>query len=31
MGLKVRELKRAQELAEDHRDAILAAWYEHLD
>ena len=31
VGLKVRELKRAQELAEDHRDAILAAWHEHLD
>jgi hypothetical protein len=31
VGLKVKELKRAQELAEERRDAILAAWHEHLD
>ena len=31
VGLKVKELKRAQELAEERRDAILAAWHEHVD
>ena len=30
-GLKVRDLKRAQELAEEHRALILAKWHEFFD
>ena len=31
IGLKVRELSRAQELAEGHRQIIIQKWHEHLD
>jgi hypothetical protein len=31
LGLKVRELSRAQELAEENRELILEKWHEHLD
>ena len=31
LGLKMRELARAQELAETHRELIIQKWYEHLD
>jgi hypothetical protein len=31
LGLKVRELSRAQELAEEHRQLIIEKWHEHLD
>lgn len=27
-GLKVRDLKRAQELAEEHREVIVSKWHE---
>jgi Domain of unknown function (DUF4160) len=30
LGLKVRELSRAQELAEEHRELILKKWHEYL-
>ena len=30
-GLKVKELARAQELAIEHKQAIVNAWHEHLD
>jgi hypothetical protein len=30
-GLKVRELARAQELAEEHRQLIIEKWHEHID
>ena len=30
VGFKLQELKRAQELAERHQDAIIEAWNEHL-
>ena len=30
-GLKVRDLKRAQELAEEHRAVILSKWHEFFD
>jgi hypothetical protein len=30
LGLKVRELSRAQELAEEHRELILEKWHEYL-
>ena len=29
-GLKVRELSRAQELAEEHQQIIIEKWHEHL-
>ena len=29
-GLKVQELTRAQELAEENRDLIIRKWHEHL-
>jgi hypothetical protein len=29
-GMKVRDLARAQELAEEHKEIILKKWYEHL-
>jgi hypothetical protein len=28
-GLKVRELRRAQELAEEHREVIVSKWHEY--
>jgi hypothetical protein len=31
LGLKMRELARAQELAETHRELIIQKWHEHLD
>lgn len=31
LGLKVRELSHAQELAEQHRQLIIQKWHEHLD
>jgi hypothetical protein len=31
VGLKVQELRRAQELAKENRDLILRKWKEHLD
>jgi Domain of unknown function (DUF4160) len=31
LGLKMRELARAQELAEAHRQLIIDKWHEHLD
>ena len=31
VGLKVQELRRAQELAREHRDLIIQKWHEHLD
>jgi len=31
VGLKVNELRRAQELAREHRDLIIRKWNEHLD
>jgi len=30
-GLKVRDLKRAQELAEEHRTVIVSKWHEFFD
>jgi hypothetical protein len=30
-GLKVRELSKAQSLAEKHRELIIQKWHEHLD
>jgi len=30
MGLKMRELARAHELAEEHRQLIIDKWHEHL-
>jgi len=30
-GLKVRDLKRAQELAEEHRAVIVSKWHEFFD
>ena len=30
-GLKVAELSRAQELAEQHRELIIRKWHEHLE
>lgn len=30
-GLKVRELARAQDLAEEHQQLIIEKWHEHLD
>jgi hypothetical protein len=30
-GLKVHELARAQELAEEHRQLIIEKWHEHID
>lgn len=30
-GLKVRELARAQELAQEHRQLIIEKWHEHID
>jgi hypothetical protein len=29
-GLKTRELRRAEELAHEHRELILRKWHEHL-
>ncbi len=29
-GMKVRELARAQELAEENKEIIIRKWYEHL-
>ena len=31
IGLKVRELAKAQTLAEEHRSLILEKWHEHID
>jgi hypothetical protein len=31
IGLKLRELAKAQQLAEEHRDIILAKWNEHFN
>ena len=31
IGLKVRELSRAQELAKKHRQIIIQKWHEYLD
>ena len=31
LGLKMRELARAQELADSHRQLIIDKWHEHLD
>ena len=31
LGLKVRELSRAQKLAEEHQGLIIQKWHEHLD
>jgi hypothetical protein len=31
MGLKVRELSKAQSLAEKHSELIIQKWREHLD
>ena len=31
VGFKVRELRRAEDLAREHRDDIVRQWYEHLD
>jgi Domain of unknown function (DUF4160) len=31
LGLKMRELTRAHELAEAHRQLIIDKWHEHLD
>ena len=31
LGLKMRELARAHELAEAHRQLIIDKWHEHLD
>lgn len=31
VGLKLQELRRAQELAKEHRDLIIEKWHEHLD
>lgn len=31
LGLKMRELARAEELAEAHRQLIIDKWHEHLD
>lgn len=30
-GFKVRDLARAEELAEENRSSIIKAWHEHLD
>ena len=30
-GLKVRELSKAQDLAEKHQELIIQNWHEHLD
>ena len=30
-GLKVKELARAEELAQQHRELILQKWHEHVD
>lgn len=30
-GLKVKELAKAQELAEQHKELIIDKWHEHLD
>lgn len=29
-GMKIRELSRAQELAEEHQEIIIQKWHEHL-
>ena len=31
VGLKVRELRQAEDLAREHRDLIIRKWHEHLD
>lgn len=31
VGFKVKELRRAQQLAEAHRETIIRKWHEHLD
>ena len=31
VGLKVRELRRAEQLAREHRDVIVRKWHEHFD
>jgi len=31
VGLKVQELRRAEELAREHRSLIIRKWHEHLD
>lgn len=31
VGLKVRELSRAEELARTHREIIISKWHEHID
>jgi hypothetical protein len=30
-GLKIKELSKAQELAESHKEIIIKKWYEHLN
>jgi hypothetical protein len=31
VGLKVRELKKAEDLAREHQDLIIQRWHEHFD
>ncbi|MGH9380220.1 MAG: DUF4160 domain-containing protein [Thermoanaerobaculia bacterium] len=31
VGLEVQELRRAQDLAREHRDPVVRKWHEHLD
>ena len=31
LGLKVKELARAEELAQQHRELIIQKWHEHVD